>query len=212
MSSYKKCELVKVINNHFLKQGKRLNNLNKSTQERLLKITEKYNINIDEGIEELKNQKKQEAQDAKDRKMKEKRDEAIKNRLIEQTIEYLNKHNKMNEWRRQCMEEYYAREYPRYQMTEEDLAEARNACDKHMEKKRKWIEKYGCENPEINGIVLCMGWMTERDFHLSQEQYDADYYEKKEKYFEVWDVVYSDHDFVAKFEKYVISVKRKQMI
>jgi len=212
MSSYKKCELVKVISNHFLKQGKRLTNLNKSTQERLLKITEKYNINIDEGIEELKNKKKQEAQDAKDRKMKEKRDEAIKNRLIEQTIEYLNKHNKMNEWRQQYMEEYYAREHPRYQMTEEDLAEVRNAYDTHMEKKRKWIEKWGCENPEINGITVCMGWMTERDFCLSQEQYDADYYKKKEKYFAVWNE-YSNHDFVAKFEKYVISVKkRKQMI
>ena len=208
----KKSELVKVISNYFLKQGKRVINLNKATPERLLKITEEYNINIEEGIEGLKNQKKQEAQDAKDRKMKEKRDEAIQNRLIEQTIEYLNKHNKMNEWRQQCMEEYYAREHPRYQMTEEDLAEARNAYDTHMEKKRKWIEKYGSEDIEINGIVVVDGgWMTERDFLLSQEQYDADYNEKKENYFAIWSK-YSNHDFVAMFEKYVISVKRKQMI
>jgi len=216
MSSYKKHELVSAIENHFRRMGRRMTNLTKSTNDRLLDIIKKYNINLDEEVnairqEKIRKQEKEKLEQEHREKMWE-----LREKMIKRTIDILTKKNKMKEWREEVFERKYIK---RKIFTNEELE--KNKIEKELRNKKReqrfqllqstarTFERIDEDTININGINITECFMN--PLYTSQEEYDEEYYREKKIRREDENEM-SDYQFILHNRTYIIQLKKKEKL
>jgi hypothetical protein len=163
-----KADYVKIIEEHFAKEGKCLSNLSKATLPKLKEIIEKYDIKFDEkSIVEENEKQKQKEKEEKEQRDKEHEEQ---NRIYKETME-----RKKTEWK--GLTEYakdkvityvvvekqkvYLNDYWKNKKRNEKL---KQDVDKMVEKFKSEganVERTGDNTINVNGVIISHGFYTD---------------------------------------------------